>query len=181
MAFYQWAGTHFWLYAWAIMALFTLLLNTFYSQWIVPLFNKQTPLEEGELKSAITQYARTIGFELENIYVIDGSKRSTKANAYFSGIGNTKRITLFDTLIKDLTTDEIVAVLAHEVGHYKHRHIIYNLLSSLLITGVTLWLLSLCISIPAFSQAIGVQYRAFMLVLLPLAYCIVPSLSLPAF
>lgn len=136
MAFYQWAGTHFWLYAWAIMALFTLLLNTFYSQWIVPLFNKQTPLEEGELKSAITQYARTIGFELENIYVIDGSKRSTKANAYFSGIGNTKRITLFDTLIKDLTTDEIVAVLAHEVGHYKHRHIIYNLLSSLLITGL---------------------------------------------
>ena len=161
MAFYQWAGTHFWLYAWAIMALFTLLLNTFYSQWIVPLFNKQTPLEEGELKSAITQYARTIGFELENIYVIDGSKRSTKANAYFSGIGNTKRITLFDTLIKDLTTDEIVAVLAHEVGHYKHRHIIYNLLSSLLITGVTLWLLSLCISIPAFSQAIGVAIPSF--------------------
>jgi STE24 endopeptidase len=127
----------------------------------VPLFNKQTPLEEGELKSKIQRYAHNVGFQLKNIFVIDGSKRSTKANAYFSGFGKEKRITLYDTLLKDLEEDEIVAVLAHEVGHYKKNHILFNLFVSILITGLTLYVLSLFINNPAVSLAIGVSIPSF--------------------
>lgn len=159
--FYQWTGSNFWLYAWALVAVFSLFMNMFYSKLIVPLFNKQTPLEEGELKQAITAYANKVGFKLDAIYVIDGSKRSTKANAYFSGFGATKRITLFDTLINDLTTEEIVAVLAHEVGHYKKNHIIFNLITSILLTGFTLYILSLFINEPILSEAMGVSTPSF--------------------
>ena len=136
MMFYQFTGKNFWIYAWILIAAFSLFMNLFYAKLIVPLFNKQTPLEEGKLKSAIENYAKNVGFKLDNIFVIDGSKRSTKANAYFSGFGSQKRITLFDTLINDLETDEIVAVLAHEVGHYKRKHIIFNLVTSTLIAGL---------------------------------------------
>lgn len=159
--FYQFAGTNFWLYAWLLIAVFSIFMNMFYSKLIVPIFNKQKPLEDGELKTAIEKYAATVGFTLNNIYVIDGSKRSTKANAYFSGFGSQKRITLYDTLIKDLEIDEIVAVLAHEVGHYKRKHIIFNLTSSILLTGFTLWLLSLFVSLPIFSEALGVSIPSF--------------------
>ncbi|MBC9795689.1 M48 family metallopeptidase [Sinomicrobium weinanense] len=159
--FYQVAGKHFWLYAWGAIAIFTIFMNMFYSRLIVPLFNKQTPLEEGELKTAIEKYASQVGFTLEKIFVIDGSKRSTKANAYFSGFGNQKRITLYDTLIKDLDTDEIVAVLAHEVGHYRKKHILFNMLASILLTGFTLYILSLCINIPELSYALGVPQQSF--------------------
>ncbi|SFU43603.1 STE24 endopeptidase [Pustulibacterium marinum] len=159
--FYQFTGSNFWLYAWALVAVFSLFMNMFYSKLIVPLFNKQTPLEEGELKQAITAYATKVGFKLDAIYVIDGSKRSTKANAYFSGFGATKRITLFDTLINDLTTEEIVAVLAHEVGHYKKNHIIFNLITSILLTGFTLYILSLFINEPILSEAMGVSTPSF--------------------
>lgn len=117
--FYQVTEQHFWLYAWGLVALFTLFMNMFYSKLIVPLFNKQTPLKEGTLRNKISAYAKTVGFKLDKIFVIDGSKRSTKANAYFSGFGSEKRVTLYDTLINDLEDEEIVAVLAHEVGHYK--------------------------------------------------------------
>jgi STE24 endopeptidase len=159
--FYEFSGNQFWLYAWALVAVFSLFMNLFYAKLIVPLFNKQTPLEEGELKSAIEAYATRVGFTLDNIFVIDGSKRSTKANAYFSGFGSQKRITLYDTLMNDLETDEIVAVLAHEVGHYKRKHIIFNLTSSILLTGFTLWLLSLFVSLPIFSEALGVNIPSF--------------------
>ncbi|WOC40188.1 M48 family metallopeptidase [Polaribacter sp. HL-MS24] len=159
--FYQIAGANFWIYAWILVATFSLLINLFYSKLIVPLFNKQTPLDEGELKSAIKTYAHKVGFTIDNIYVIDGSKRSTKANAYFSGFGTQKRITLFDTLIQDLQTDEIVAVLAHEVGHYQKKHIIFNLMTSILLTGLTLFLLSLFINMPIFSEALGVSEPSF--------------------
>jgi len=159
--FYELAGNQFWLYAWALVAVFSLFMNLFYAKLIVPLFNKQNPLEEGELKSAIEAYATKVGFTLDNIFVIDGSKRSTKANAYFSGFGSQKRITLYDTLINDLETDEIVAVLAHEVGHYKRKHIIFNLTSSILLTGFTLWLLSLFVSLPIFSEALNVAIPSF--------------------
>ena len=125
--FYQVTGNQFWLYAWGLVAVFTLFMNMFYSKLIVPLFNKQTPLEAGSLRNKISEYAQTVGFKLDKIFVIDGSKRSTKANAYFSGFGSEKRVTLYDTLINDLDEDEIVAVLAHEVGHYKKKHIIFNL------------------------------------------------------
>ncbi len=159
--FFGWAGSAFWLYAWGLIALFTLFMNLFYSKLIVPLFNKQTPLEEGSLKNKIENYARKVGFELKNIFVIDGSKRSTKANAYFSGFGKEKRITLYDTLIEDLEEEEIVAVLAHEVGHYKRRHVIFNIISSILVTGFTLYILSLFINSPEVSLAIGVTKPSF--------------------
>ncbi|MGS2740920.1 M48 family metallopeptidase [Sinomicrobium sp. M5D2P17] len=159
--FYQVAGKNFWLYAWGAVAVFTVFMNMFYSKLIVPLFNKQTPLEDGELKTAIEKYASTVGFTLNKIFVIDGSKRSTKANAYFSGFGRQKRITLYDTLVRDLDTEEIVAVLAHEVGHYKRKHILFNILASVLLTGFTLYILSLCIRIPELSYALGVTQQSF--------------------
>jgi STE24 endopeptidase len=161
MWFYQSTGVDFWLYAWGLIAGFTIAINLFYSRLIVPLFNKQTPLEAGALKSQIEKYARGVGFELKNIFVIDGSKRSTKANAYFSGFGREKRVTLYDTLLKDLEEEEIVAVLAHEVGHYKKHHIIFNLGASLLLTGLTLFVLSLFINNPQLSLAIGVKVPSF--------------------
>ncbi len=159
--FYQATGRHFWLYAWALVAIFTLFMNMFYSKLIVPLFNKQVPLEAGELRDKISAYAKTVGFKLDKIFVIDGSKRSTKANAYFSGFGSEKRVTLYDTLINDLDDEEIVAVLAHEVGHYKKKHIIFNLFASILLTGLTLYILSLFISNPLLSQALGVEIPSF--------------------
>jgi len=159
--FYQSTGTNFWLYAWGLVAVFVLFMNMFYSKLIVPLFNKQTPLEAGDLRDKIAAYAETVGFKLDKIFVIDGSKRSTKANAYFSGFGSEKRVTLYDTLINDLDEDEIVAVLAHEVGHYKKKHVIFNLISSILLTGLTLYILSLFISNPMLSNALGVEIPSF--------------------
>ena len=159
--FFQWAGTNFWIYAWALITVFTIFMNLFYSKLIVPLFNKQKPLEDGSLKQKIEAYAHKVGFDLKNIFVIDGSKRSTKANAYFSGFGKEKRVTLYDTLINDLDEDEIVAVLAHEVGHYKRKHIIFNLMASVLLTGLTLFILSVFINTPEVSLAIGVSQPSF--------------------
>jgi len=159
--FYQQTGKNFWIYAWILVTTFSLFMNLFYSKLIVPLFNKQTPLEDGELKSAIKKYAQKVGFTLDHIFVIDGSKRSTKANAYFSGFGKQKRITLYDTLINDLDTDEIVAVLAHEVGHYKRKHIIYNLILSTLLTGFTLYILSFFVNSSLLSKALGVEIPSF--------------------
>lgn len=159
--FYQLTGADFWWYAWILVTVFSIFLNMFYARLIVPLFNKQTPLPEGSLRAKIEAYARKEGFNLEKIYVIDGSRRSTKANAYFSGLGNEKRVTLYDTLINDLEEEEIVAVLAHEVGHYKKNHILINLSLSILTTGFTLWLLSLFVGNPVLSQALGVEQPGF--------------------
>jgi STE24 endopeptidase len=151
----------FWIYAWILITAFSIFMTLFYSSLIVPLFNKQTPLEEGELRDAITGFTQKAGFRLKNIFVIDGSKRSTKANAYFTGIGPRKRIVLYDTLINDLGIGEIVAVLAHETGHYKKKHIWVNLVASVLQTGITLFLLSLFISSPLLSEALGVGQHSF--------------------
>ncbi len=159
--FYEITGAQFWLYAWAIIALFSLFINMFYAKLIVPIFNKQSPLEAGSLRTNIEAYASKVGFKLDNIFVIDGSKRSTKANAYFSGFGSEKRVTLYDTLINDLEEEEIVAVLAHEVGHYKKKHIIINLFLSVLLTGFTLWLLSLFIGNELLSEALHVSQPSF--------------------
>ena len=159
--FYQSTGKNFWLYAWGIITVFTIFMNLFYAKLIVPLFNKQSPLEDGSLRSKIEEYASKVGFTLDKIFVIDGSKRSTKANAYFSGFGSEKRVTLYDTLIKDLDEEEIVAVLAHEIGHYKRNHIIINLFAAILTTGFTLWLLSLFIGNPVLSEALHVSKPSF--------------------
>ncbi|RIA09226.1 STE24 endopeptidase [Flavobacteriaceae bacterium MAR_2010_72] len=158
---YQLTQEQFWLYAWGVITLFTVFMNMFYSRLIVPLFNKQTPLEDGSLRDKISTYAQSVGFQLDKIFVIDGSKRSTKANAYFSGFGHEKRVTLYDTLINDLDEDEIVAVLAHEVGHYKKKHIIFNLIASILLTGLTLFILSVFIANPLLSNALGVAIPSF--------------------
>ncbi|MFO7720498.1 MAG: M48 family metallopeptidase, partial [Gillisia sp.] len=159
--FYEITQKDFWWYAWILVTVFTLFVTMFYAKLIVPLFNKQTPLPEGSLRSKIENYAEKVGFKLDNIFVIDGSKRSTKANAYFSGFGSEKRITLYDTLINDLEEEEIVSVLAHEVGHYKKKHVFANITASILTTGFTLWLLSLFVGNPLLSQALGVLEPSF--------------------
>ena len=167
--FYTWAGTYFWLYAWGAVTLFSVFMAMFYSQLIVPLFNKQTPLQEGALRDKIQAFAGKVGFKLDNIYVIDGSKRSTKANAYFTGLGPKKRVVLYDTLIDELTEEEIVAVLAHEVGHYKKRHTLRSMVVSVIQMGVLFWLFSLCVNNAALSEALGGDRAYFQLGLIAFA------------
>ncbi|MDT0649930.1 M48 family metallopeptidase [Autumnicola edwardsiae] len=179
--FYQIAGDNFWWYAWILVAIFAIFMNMFYAKLIVPLFNKQTPLQEGSLRTKIEEYTENVGFKLDNIFVIDGSKRSTKANAYFSGFGKEKRITLYDTLVNDLNDEEIVAVLAHEVGHYKKNHIIVNLTASILTTGFTLWLLSLFVGNPELSAALGVSEPGFHIGLIAFGILYSPISELTGF
>jgi len=159
--FYLQTTVYFWLWAWALTSAFMLFMAFFYSSLIVPLFNKQKPLEDGELKQQITNYSDQAGFRIDKIFTIDGSKRSTKANAYFSGLGRKKRIVLFDTLINELSTGEIVAVLMHEIGHYRKKHIINSMILSLLQSGIMLYILSLFISQPVLSQALGMPDATF--------------------
>jgi STE24 endopeptidase len=158
---YYRTGTGFWIYAWLLIIAFSVFINLFYSELIVPLFNKQTPLETGQLRDNIEKFTRTTGFRLRNIYVIDGSKRSTKANAYFSGFGPKKRIVLFDTLIRELEPDEIVAVLAHEIGHYRKKHVLLNIISSMVVTGLMLFLFSRIVDSPMISSAMGAERASF--------------------
>ncbi|MGB5322464.1 M48 family metallopeptidase [Lutimonas sp.] len=159
--FYQKTGDLFWVYTWLFIGVFTIFMTMFYSSLIVPIFNKQTPLEEGALKESIYAFSKKAGFTVNNIYVIDGSKRSTKANAYFSGFGAKKRIVLYDTLINDLSTEEIVAVLAHEIGHYKKKHVMINMFVSLFLTGITLFIFSLLINNAILSEALSVKMPSF--------------------
>ena len=142
LAFFQYAGPNAWWYCWIGVTLYMLVVQFIAPTWIMPLFNKFTPLEEGELKSAILSYANSIDFPLENVYQMDGSRRSTKSNAFFTGFGKHKRIVLFDTLIKQHSINELVAVLAHEMGHYKKKHIRQSLILGILQTGLMLFLLS---------------------------------------
>ena len=159
--FYQQTGKSFWIYTWVFISVFSIFMTMFYSTLIVPMFNKQTPLQEGELKTQLEKFAQKVGFKLDKIFVIDGSKRSTKANAYFTGFGKKKRIVLYDTLINDLETDEIVAVLAHEVGHYKKNHVIFNMILSILLTGLTLYIFSFFIDSTLLSNALSVSIPSF--------------------
>jgi len=160
---YMTSGVWFWIIAWAAIGLFTIFMTMFYSNLIVPLFNKQVPLEEGSLRAAIEAFAGKVGFKLKNIFVMDGSKRSSKANAYFTGLGSKKRIVLFDTLLKDHTEEELVGILAHEIGHYKKKHTLTGTAISLLQTGVMLYILSLFIGNPVLSQALGASEGSFHL------------------
>jgi len=160
---WQATGDWFWLLAWGILTLFSLFMTMFYSNLIVPLFNRQTPLEAGPLRDEIEAFAARTGFRLDNIYMIDGSRRSTKANAYFTGIGPKKRIVLYDTLINELDTKEIIAVLAHEIGHYKHHHTRTGWILSFIQNGLTLYLFSLFIKLPEVSQALGGENASFHL------------------
>ncbi len=163
---YTIAGSYFWLYAWLVISGFTIFMTMFYTSIILPLFNKQTPLGEGELRKAIEIFSAEAGFKLDNIFVMDGSKRSTKANAFFSGLGSRKRIVLYDTLINDLSTEEIVAVLAHEVGHYKLKHTLWRTIIGVLQMGIILFVFGLVVGSPLLSQALGVDEANFHIGLL---------------
>lgn len=145
----------FWLLAWAVVSGFSLFMSYFYSQLIVPLFNKQTPLEDGELREAIKGLAEKSNFSLKDIYVMDSSKRSTIANAYFTGFGRRRRIVLYDTLIEQLTTEEITAVLAHEIGHWRHRHTLKSIVISLITSLLMFYLLGLTLKYNLCAEALG--------------------------
>lgn len=178
LLFLQWAqaagGSVFWLLAFGGVGIFTIFMAMFYTSLIVPLFNKLTPLEEGELKKAIETMAEKAGFKLADIFVMDGSKRSTKANAYFSGLGPKKKIILYDTLIDELSTEEVVAVLAHEIGHYRNNHIYKGLALSLIQLFIMIFLLSKALALPAFSQALGASQMNFYMGLLAFALLYTP-------
>lgn len=143
LAFFMYAGDLAWLYAWAAVTVFSLIMQYVAPTWIMPIFNKFTPLEEGELRTAIEEYTQKVNFPLQGLYVIDGSKRSSKSNAFFTGFGKNKRVALYDTLIENHSIPELVAVLAHEIGHYKKKHIVKGMVISILQTGVMFFLLSL--------------------------------------
>ena len=146
LAFFVYAGSNAWWFCWIAVTLYMLGVQFIAPSWIMPLFNKFTPLEDGELKAAILSYAGSINFPIENVYVMDGSRRSSKSNAFFTGFGKHRRIVLFDTLIKRHTTGELLAVLAHEMGHYKKKHILQSMGLGILQMGAMLYLLSIFIS-----------------------------------
>ncbi len=153
LAFFQYAGNHAWGYCWIAVSLFLLGVQYIAPTWIMPLFNKFSPLEEGDLREAILTYARSIGFSLENIYVMDGSRRSSKTNAFFTGFGKHKRIVLFDTLIDRHSPMELLAVLAHEMGHYRKKHVLQMTLMGIAQTGLLFFLLSFFISYKGLFEA----------------------------
>lgn len=154
--FFTATGEAAWLWCWATTTVVSLVGMFVAPTWIMPLFNKFTPLEEGSLRERILGYAKSVSFPLEGLFVIDGSKRSSKANAFFTGFGKNKRVALFDTLIEGQSEDELVAVVAHEVGHFKRGHIVKGLVISLLHFGVIFWLLSRFLESTALFEAFGV-------------------------
>jgi STE24 endopeptidase len=156
-AIFELAGPSAWLFCWAAVTGYVLVIEFIAPNWIMPLFNKFTPLEDGDLRTAILGYAASVDFPVQNLFVIDGSRRSSKSNAFFTGFGRNKRIALFDTLITGHTIPELVAVLAHEIGHYKKKHIIWGMFISILHFGLLFFLLSLFIDNPLLYEAFYVQ------------------------
>jgi len=163
LVIFQFTTEYFWILAFASVTGISLITSMFYSELIVPLFNKQTPLPEGELREAIEKFATKVDFKLKNIFIIDGSKRSTKANAYFSGIGPKKRIVLYDTLTEQMNTDEIVAVLAHEIGHFRHKHVLKNFLFSMPFSLLLFYLLGWMLESDLLAKVLGGQKATFHL------------------
>ena len=153
----------FWVWLWLSLSVIMLLVNMFYADLIVPIFNKLTPLEAGSLREKIESYTKKVGYSLKNIYIIDGSKRSTKANAFFSGLGPRKTIALYDTLVEKHTEEELVAVLAHEVGHYKKKHVFTSLFLTISQLGLMCFLLETCLKVGEISQALGGKEMVFHL------------------
>lgn len=170
----QTIGPTFWIWFGGIAAIFILLVNMFYTSLFLPLFNKLTPLPDGELKSAIESFATKINFPLDNIFVMDGSKRSAKANAFFSGIGRKKKIVLYDTLINNHTQEELVAVLAHEVGHFKKKHVVWGYVFSVVQIFFMLFILSLMVFNKNLSLALGGSQQAIHLNLLAFGILFAP-------
>ncbi|MFC2018661.1 M48 family metallopeptidase [Chloroflexota bacterium] len=163
LALFEYAGSYAWLYCWLTVTIFSIVVQFVAPIWIMPLFNKFTPMEPGELKDAIQSYARSTGYtgyEVRNISVMDGSKRSSKANAFFTGFGRTKRIALFDTLISKHTTQELISILAHEIGHYKKKHVVWGLLISIAHTGLMFYLLSVLLGSSGLYQAFYMDHTS---------------------
>ena len=160
---YDFFSDGFWIWLWLGLSLFTIFMSMFYTTLIVPIFNKLSPLENGTLKEKIHNYSKEIGYSLKNIFIIDGSKRSSKANAYFSGLGPKKTIALFDTLVEKHTEEELVAVLAHEVGHYKKNHIKQGVIISVIQIGLMCYLFEICTKLPEITTALGAEVGAFHL------------------
>lgn len=167
-------GPQFWIWFGVVASVFVIFINMFYASWILPLFNKLTILPDGELKSAIQDFSKTVNFPLDNIFVMDGSKRSSKANAFFSGIGGKKKIVLYDTLIANHSTEELVAVLAHEVGHFKKKHIVLSMVLSVVQIFFVLFVLSLMIFNSDLSVALGGTQQAIHLNLIAFAILFSP-------
>ena len=176
--FYQLTTNYFWIMAWIFISLFSVFMSMFHSTLIVPIFNKQTPLEEGELREKIMILSENTGFKIRNIFVIDSSKRSTKSNAYFTGLGAKKRIVLYDTLIEELTHDEILAILAHEIGHYKRKHTLTNVIISIIHSGIILYIFSLFVDNPVLSEALGVSETSFHIALITFGFLYSPISTL---
>lgn len=153
LTLFEYVDLYAWLYCWSAVVIFSLAMQYMAPTWIMPLFNKFTLMELGELKEAILKYTLSVNFPIKNVYVMDGSKRSSKSNAFFTGFGRNKRIALFDTLIAQHTVPEMVAVLAHEVGHYKKNHVLQGIIVSILNTGIIFFLLSLFLGSHALYQA----------------------------
>ena len=166
----------FWIYFWILISIFLIFINMFYTTLIVPIFNKLEVLGDGDLKKKLDNFSAKVKFPITNIFVINGSKRSKKANAFFSGFGKNKKVVLYDTLIKNHTVDELVAVLAHEIGHYKLNHVKTNMVISIIITGFMLFILSNFIFNSDISYALGgnVSFRhleifAFFIIYSPIS------------
>ena len=171
---FSYVTNSFWLWLWTGMSIFLILTNMFYAELIVPIFNKLKPLNNGSLKNKIEAYSKKVGYSLSKIYVIDGSKRSSKANAFFSGLGSRKTIALYDTLIEKHTEDELVAVLAHEVGHYKKKHVLTSLILSILQLGLMCFLFELCLNEENISRALGSDKVVFHLGLVGFGILYIP-------
>ena len=154
-------GGYFWIATWALMTAFSLFSFAFGTTLILPRFNKLSPLEDGELKTEILDYCKSQGYEVGRLFVMDGSKRSTKANAFFAGLGKSKTIVLYDTLIEKLTVEEVVAVLAHEVGHYKRKHTLAMFIASVTQTLAITALLGWMLNYPEVSYALGADVPSF--------------------
>ncbi|MFC2039050.1 M48 family metallopeptidase [Chloroflexota bacterium] len=157
LALFEYAGNLAWPYCWLVSIIYMVVMQFVAPVWIMPLFNKFTPMESGELMDAIQDYSRSAGYETSRVFVMDGSKRSTKSNAFFTGYGRTKRIALFDTLITNHTVPELVAIIAHEIGHYKKKHIIQGMVISLAHMGLIFYLLSVFLGSPGLYRAFYVE------------------------
>ena len=153
-------SSYAWLVCWLAVTIFTISITFIAPAWIMPLFNKFTPLENSKLRTRIENYAANVNFKFKNIFIIDGSKRSSHSNAFFTGFGSTKRIALFDTLIKEHSDDEILAILGHEIGHYKLKHIHMSTFIGIITTGIIFFILSIVIKLDTLYEAFGMDYQS---------------------
>jgi len=172
--FFNMTGGWAWAYCWAVMVLFQIVLTFIAPVIIMPLFNKFFPLEDGDLKTTIENYSHSQGFKMKGVFKMDASKRSTKSNAFFTGFGKFRRIVLFDTLVSKHTVDELVSILAHEMGHYKKKHILKSILISIITTGLMFFILSLFINNPGLFAAFKMEHTSIYASLFFFAFLYTP-------